>query len=177
MKGSQAKPKARGAARLWNLSPARFDRLPKDAQALAQSAASWDANNLRKSYERTRNGAHAWRAFRALRNTRQQIPGWIMAFLDACAKALAGTAAPFEVARAIGMLHPTGGDSHGETHADLQLRDQQDLLTRYDAEVARIGSGNPNSPASKAEVCRRLAAEGFGASGRAVEQKIRRLHR
>ncbi len=164
--------------RSWEITQEQFAALPDDGKAfLLGFVIPYDVQGLRSAYERTGNGAHMWRAWRCLRLAGAPLPDWLLGFIDCCADKLERASSTAEVAEAIGFLHPKGGDSHGMAHADGQLDDNQDLLRRFDGELARIGSGHPTAPKSKTDIYKTLAREGYGKTPDAVKQKILRLRK
>lgn len=158
-----------------DITRADFERLPEDGKAIIREfVTNYDKDMLLIAYQRTGNGAHLWRAYRLYRVVGIDVPEWLLDWIEHCADKLLESDSTSDVAKAVGYLHPKGGDSLGNRHATSQLDDQRVLMRRYVIECERIGADNPTAPRSKKEVRERLAKE-LGTTEGAIKQKIMRL--
>jgi len=162
----------RRGLKLWEIEPGEFTM---GGDALACEMVESEARALLADYQRTGNGAHAWRAWRCARllpSVPRDLQADLLAFVDAVARGMVYAEGVAAVAQAARMSAPSGARGEGNASAGEQTADR-DLLARYE-HLIRLAERNGTKP-NKAAIRRRLAEEVGAPSEGAIRQRLIRI--
>ena len=90
---------------------------PQPWRVLMKRAAAFTLDEEHRRFTATNNGVFAWEAYRVARAARVPVPGWVLSYLDRCARGLCGATGTREVADALGLATRGGPPPSKKTQA------------------------------------------------------------
>lgn len=140
-----------------------------------QVFAGFEVHDHLRNWDRTGNGAHMWRAFRASLHLVEPdlvFEDAFRAYLRTCAKGLAFADTPGAVAQVMRFSNPLGGTGEGNASADAQADDYW-LWNQYRG-LARFRTDEGKLRFTKRAIREALARK-HGTTEGAIKQRLLRI--
>lgn len=158
-----------------NFVPPKFWSAEDLEQKIDRTLTRQELDELRRTYERTGNGAHVWRAYRLLRESGLPLEEWILEYFDDAADRLVDADSAGQIAAAIGYRNEQGGDHLGNNRAERQYLDTVALIQVYATELERMERNAPRCCKSKNQIYKRMHKLGLGVSPGAIKKRLLEL--